>query len=75
MQGHTEIVKALLAAGANLNAANNDGYTALHSAALSTRARGFLQPIAPPHAAPALRESWGTDSAALGSCSLVFGLT
>ena len=48
--GHTEIVNALLAGGANVNAAANDGRTALHFAALSTRARGSLQPSAAPHA-------------------------
>ena len=49
-QGHTEILTALIAAGANVNAADNDGYTPLYNAALSTRARGSLQPSAAPHA-------------------------
>ena len=47
--GHTEIVKALLAAGGNVNAADNER-TPLISAALSTRARGSLQRSAAPHA-------------------------
>ena len=49
-EGHTEIVNALIAAGANVNAANKYGETPLHLAALSTRARGSLQPSAAPHA-------------------------
>ena len=48
--GHTEVVTALLAAGANVNAANIGGMAPLHWAALSTRARGSLQPSAAPHA-------------------------
>ena len=47
---HTEIVKALLAAGGNVNAAHKHGETPLHWAALSTRARGSLQRGAAPHA-------------------------
>ena len=50
MYGHTGIVTALLAAGGSVNAAGNYGKTPLHSAALSTRARGSLQPSAAPHA-------------------------
>ena len=49
-EGATEAVKALLAAGANANAADKDGQTPLHRAALSTRARGSLQHSAAPHA-------------------------
>ena len=49
-KGHTEIVKALLAAGGNVNAADKRGETPLHWATLSTRARGALQPSAAPHA-------------------------
>ena len=49
-EGHTEIATALLAAGGNVNAASNNGRTPLHDAALSTRARGSLQPSAAPHA-------------------------
>ena len=48
--GYAEVVKVLLAAGGNVNAADNDGMTPLHKAALSTRARGSLQPSAAPHA-------------------------
>ena len=47
--GHTEIVNALLAARANVDAANN-GVTPLHMAALSPRERGSPQPSAAPHA-------------------------
>ncbi len=49
-KGHTEIVKALLAGGANVNAADKDGGTPLYGSALSTRARGSLQCSAAPHA-------------------------
>ena len=49
-EGHKEVVTALLAGGANVNAANDDGRTPLHDAALSTRARGSLQRSATPHA-------------------------
>ncbi len=48
--GHEEVVKALLAAGGNVNAANNEGRTPLHRAALSTQARGSLQPSPAPRA-------------------------
>ena len=48
--GRTETVKALLAAGADVDAADQDGKTPLHNPALSTRARGSLQPSAAPHA-------------------------
>ena len=48
--GHAEVVTVLLAAGGNVNAANNDGKTPLRIAALSTRACGSLQPSAAPHA-------------------------
>ena len=50
VKGHPEVVKALLAAGANVNAADPVGSTPLIKAALSTRARGSLQPSAAPHA-------------------------
>ncbi len=49
-EGHMEVVTALLAAGGNVNAADKYGRTPLHAAALSTRARGSLQPSAAPHA-------------------------
>ena len=49
-RGHAEIVNALITSGADVNAADNDGWTPLHWAALSTRARGSLQPSAAPHA-------------------------
>ena len=39
-QGRTEVVTALLAAGANVNAAENGGKTPLHFAALFERVRG-----------------------------------
>ena len=52
--GHTETVEALIAADANTNAVITGDYrkgeTPLHRAALSTRARGSLQPSAAPHA-------------------------
>ena len=50
MNGHMEIVTALLAAGANVNAVENDGETPLHKAALSTRAGGERGRGAAPHA-------------------------
>ena len=49
-EGHVEIVNALLAAGANANAAKDNGHTVLMTASLSRRARGSLQPSAAPHA-------------------------
>ena len=48
--GHTDAVAALISGGANVNAADNKGYTPLHIAALSTRARSSLQRSAAPHA-------------------------
>ena len=48
-EGHKEIVNALIASGADVNAADNDGWTSLHNAALSARARGSLQRSAAPH--------------------------
>ena len=48
--GRTEVVNVLLAAGANVNAARNDGQTPLHTAVLSTRARDSLQRSAAPRA-------------------------
>ena len=48
--GHTEVVTALLAAGASITAADKRGETPLHLAALATRARGSLQRSAAPHA-------------------------
>jgi len=36
-QGHREIVQALLTRGANINAKNNNGYTALDAATAAGR--------------------------------------
>ena len=38
-KGHADVVKALIKAGAALDATDKDGWTALHFAALSPRAR------------------------------------
>ena len=48
--GHPEVVKVLLAADADVNAAADDGATALMGASLSTRAGDSLQRSAAPHA-------------------------
>ena len=48
--GETETVVALIAKGAKVDTATKDGNTPLHFAALSTRARGSLQPSVAPHA-------------------------
>ena len=48
--GHLEVVTALIAGGGNVTAADKQGKTPLHSAALSVRACGSPQPIAAPHA-------------------------
>ena len=49
-EANAEVAKVLLKAKAAVNAANNDGWTPLHFAALSRRARSSSQPSAAPHA-------------------------
>ena len=50
LNGHTGIVNVLIANGSDVNAVDDNEYTPLHEAGLSTRARGSLQRSAAPHA-------------------------